>query len=294
MLAATLRGVVGQRLVRSAGGEGRVAVCEVLVVTGRVQDLILNPKETGQDHRGDRRGRVLRDADLRPGAAQARDGGQHRRGDRVRGRLEPARLQADARRRRASARAASSRSSATADAVAARPTAAGSSLKAPALLRKALAILGEVRPQYTPAGRAIAMSESPCPVGCCAEIISGKWTLLVIRDLADASRRFCELERSLEGISPRTLSLRLRALEERGDRRAPHLPRGPAPGRVRADREGPRARPADRGHARVRAPLAGRRRQGEASVAGRGVASIAASRLQRRRARGPGEVPAHA
>jgi twitching motility protein PilT len=48
MLAATLRGVVGQRLVRRAGGGGRVAVCEVLVVTGRVQDLILNPKETGR------------------------------------------------------------------------------------------------------------------------------------------------------------------------------------------------------------------------------------------------------
>jgi DNA-binding HxlR family transcriptional regulator len=60
------------------------------------------------------------------------------------------------------------------------------------------------------------MAESPCPVSSCAEIISGKWTLLVIRDLVDSSRRFCELERSLEGISPRTLSLRLRALEEQG------------------------------------------------------------------------------
>ncbi len=48
MLAATLRGVVGQRLVRRKGGGGRVAVCEVLVVTGRVQDLILNPQETGR------------------------------------------------------------------------------------------------------------------------------------------------------------------------------------------------------------------------------------------------------
>ena len=47
-------------------------------------------------------------------------------------------------------------------------------------------------------------------------MISGKWTLLVIRDLAAGSSRFCELERSLEGISPRTLSLRLRALEEEG------------------------------------------------------------------------------
>src|SRR5436189_3087676 len=60
------------------------------------------------------------------------------------------------------------------------------------------------------------MAENPCPVGSCAEIISGKWTLLLIRDLADGRQRFCELERSLEGISPRTLSLRLRALEEQG------------------------------------------------------------------------------
>ena len=38
----------------------------------------------------------------------------------------------------------------------------------------------------------------------------------MIRDLAEGNRRFCELERSLHGISPRTLSLRLRALEECG------------------------------------------------------------------------------
>jgi twitching motility protein PilT len=48
MLAATLRGVVGQRLVPRADGAGRAAVCEVLVATGRVQDLILNPNETGR------------------------------------------------------------------------------------------------------------------------------------------------------------------------------------------------------------------------------------------------------
>ena len=60
------------------------------------------------------------------------------------------------------------------------------------------------------------MAESPCPVSSCAEIISGKWTLLVIRDLAEGPQRFCELERSLAGISPRTLSLRLRALEDCG------------------------------------------------------------------------------
>ena len=61
-----------------------------------------------------------------------------------------------------------------------------------------------------------AISNQNCPVCRTADVISGKWTLLVIRDLAGESRRFCELERSLEGISPRTLSLRLRTLEEEG------------------------------------------------------------------------------
>jgi DNA-binding HxlR family transcriptional regulator len=60
------------------------------------------------------------------------------------------------------------------------------------------------------------MVSNSCPVCRTAEIVCGKWTLLVIRDLADGRSRFCELERSLQGISPRTLSLRLRALEEEG------------------------------------------------------------------------------
>jgi DNA-binding HxlR family transcriptional regulator len=59
-------------------------------------------------------------------------------------------------------------------------------------------------------------SNDTCPVCRTAEVVCGKWTLLVIRDLADGRSRFCELERSLQGISPRTLSLRLRALEEEG------------------------------------------------------------------------------
>ncbi|CAA9493541.1 MAG: Transcriptional regulator, HxlR family [uncultured Solirubrobacteraceae bacterium] len=60
------------------------------------------------------------------------------------------------------------------------------------------------------------MANSDCPVCRTADVVCGKWTLLVIRDLAEDRARFCELERSLEGISPRTLSLRLRALEEEG------------------------------------------------------------------------------
>jgi DNA-binding HxlR family transcriptional regulator len=58
--------------------------------------------------------------------------------------------------------------------------------------------------------------EVVCGVCATAEVICSKWTVLVIRDLAEGRSRFCELERSLAGISPRTLSLRLRALEEEG------------------------------------------------------------------------------
>jgi DNA-binding HxlR family transcriptional regulator len=58
--------------------------------------------------------------------------------------------------------------------------------------------------------------DETCPVCLTADIICAKWTLLLVRDLAEGRSRFCELERSLSGISPRTLSLRLRALEEEG------------------------------------------------------------------------------
>lgn len=58
--------------------------------------------------------------------------------------------------------------------------------------------------------------DETCPVCLTADVVCGKWTLLLVRDLAAGTSRFCELERSLAGISPRTLSLRLRALEDEG------------------------------------------------------------------------------
>ena len=50
MLAGTLKGIVSQRLVRTADGEGRVPACEVMVTTGRARDMILNPEDTGRLH----------------------------------------------------------------------------------------------------------------------------------------------------------------------------------------------------------------------------------------------------
>ncbi len=47
MIAGTIRGVISQRLVPGANG-GRVAVCEILRMTGRVRDMIVDPNQTGQ------------------------------------------------------------------------------------------------------------------------------------------------------------------------------------------------------------------------------------------------------
>jgi twitching motility protein PilT len=47
MIAGTVRGVISQRLVPGADG-GRVAVCEILRMTGRVRDMIVDPEQTGK------------------------------------------------------------------------------------------------------------------------------------------------------------------------------------------------------------------------------------------------------
>jgi twitching motility protein PilT len=47
MIAGTIKGVISQRLVPGADG-GRVAVCEILRMTGRVRDMIIDPSQTGK------------------------------------------------------------------------------------------------------------------------------------------------------------------------------------------------------------------------------------------------------
>jgi len=56
--------------------------------------------------------------------------------------------------------------------------------------------------------------DSNCAVAACAEILGAKWTAVLVHDLSEGPRRFSELEHSCAGISPRTLSERLRALEQ--------------------------------------------------------------------------------
>jgi DNA-binding HxlR family transcriptional regulator len=55
-----------------------------------------------------------------------------------------------------------------------------------------------------------------CAVAACAEIIGAKWTALLVHDMSEGARRFSQLEHSCQGISPRTLAERLRALEQEG------------------------------------------------------------------------------
>ena len=48
MVAGTLKGIISQRLVPTPDRSGRVAVCEVLRMTGRARDMILDPEQTGR------------------------------------------------------------------------------------------------------------------------------------------------------------------------------------------------------------------------------------------------------
>ena len=58
--------------------------------------------------------------------------------------------------------------------------------------------------------------DATCAVAWSAGIIGAKWTALLVHDLSEGPRRFSELEHSCSGISPRTLSERLRLLEQEG------------------------------------------------------------------------------
>ena len=60
------------------------------------------------------------------------------------------------------------------------------------------------------------MGQKNCPVEQTVNIIGGKWTLLILRDLFEGTKRFGEIRVSLNGVSPKTLTDKLRALENDG------------------------------------------------------------------------------
>jgi DNA-binding HxlR family transcriptional regulator len=56
-----------------------------------------------------------------------------------------------------------------------------------------------------------------CPIARSLDIIGERWTILILRDLVvSGPRKFQDFERSLGGISPNTLSARLKRLEDSG------------------------------------------------------------------------------
>lgn len=55
-----------------------------------------------------------------------------------------------------------------------------------------------------------------CPAKLASEVMQGRWKIPVLRELADGTQRFSELNRSLQGISPKVLSSTLRELEVNG------------------------------------------------------------------------------
>lgn len=58
--------------------------------------------------------------------------------------------------------------------------------------------------------------DSVCPIANAAALLGDRWTLVILRDLADGPVRFSELEDTSGGISPRTLVDRLRQMEMQG------------------------------------------------------------------------------
>ncbi|AXX97980.1 transcriptional regulator [Profundibacter amoris] len=55
-----------------------------------------------------------------------------------------------------------------------------------------------------------------CPVRLSADILSGKWTTLIIRELLAGTRRYSQLQYALLGVSPKILAARLRMLQSEG------------------------------------------------------------------------------
>ncbi len=55
-----------------------------------------------------------------------------------------------------------------------------------------------------------------CGVSKTLKIIGSKWTMMILHNLFDGTKRFGQLQRVLPGISPKTLSQRLDELEQEG------------------------------------------------------------------------------
>jgi len=55
-----------------------------------------------------------------------------------------------------------------------------------------------------------------CPIARTVRVIDGRWSTLIVRELLSGTKRFGQLKDGLPGISPKTLTDRLRSLEAQG------------------------------------------------------------------------------
>src|SRR3954463_16651011 len=62
----------------------------------------------------------------------------------------------------------------------------------------------------------IAAYESYCPIARALDTLGDRWTLLIMRELANGDHRFTDLRRNLPGIAPNLLSQRLKELTDEG------------------------------------------------------------------------------
>ncbi len=59
--------------------------------------------------------------------------------------------------------------------------------------------------------------QSSCPVARALDVVGERWTMLVLRELfVHGARRYQDLQLSLTGVAPNTLSSRLKSLESNG------------------------------------------------------------------------------
>lgn len=59
-------------------------------------------------------------------------------------------------------------------------------------------------------------AEVTCPITKVAQLLSDSWTMLILYQINQGTQRFCDLERTLDGISTRTLTLKLKKLMDAG------------------------------------------------------------------------------
>src|SRR5437764_9412074 len=91
------------------------------------------------------------------------------------------------------------------------------------LASKYIVTINQIAICYTHARKGLRMSRlqtipiSVCPIANAARLLGDRWTLVILRDLAEQGPlRFSEIQDTSEGISPRTLADRLRHMEDAG------------------------------------------------------------------------------